>query len=237
MLPPITSLADHALDLIGRVDAMVMHGGGDVDPRRYGEEPSAEQLYGIVPEHDEVELAVVHAALEADLPTLAICRGMQVVNVAMGGTLPTPVRGLLAHALSRRAKDLVDELVVTEGSAVPLLRSLRTVIDDAGGFGVTLDLDDTVRATEQATVSVLMRVLGEASGTEAEEVEVERARRLLGVMQLLAGERPLLRLLKSASALSNTAATDPRFVPAATVLVPLLNAVCRSRFPLPLASA
>jgi putative glutamine amidotransferase len=87
MLPPITSLADRALDLIGRVDAMVMHGGGDVDPRRYGEEPSAEQLYGIVPEHDEVELAVVRAALEADLPTLAICRGMQVMNVAMGGTL------------------------------------------------------------------------------------------------------------------------------------------------------
>ena len=87
MLPPITSLADHALDLIGRVDAMVMHGGGDVDPRRYGEEPSAEQLYGIVPEHDEVELAVVRAALETDLPTLAVCRGMQVMNVALGGTL------------------------------------------------------------------------------------------------------------------------------------------------------
>lgn len=167
------------------------------------------------------------------LPERSLLRGV----VAMGGTLPTPVRGLLAHALSRRAKDLVEELVVTEGSAVPLLRSLRTVIDDAGGFGVTLDLDDTVRATEQATVSVLMRVLGEPSGTEAEDVEVERARRLLGVMQLLAGERPLLRLLKSASALSNTAATDPRFVPAATVLVPLLNAVCRSRFPLPLTSA
>ncbi len=87
MLPPITALADRALDLLGRVDALVLHGGGDVDPRRYGEEPSAEQLYGIVPEHDEVELAVVRAALEADLPTLAICRGMQVMNVALGGTL------------------------------------------------------------------------------------------------------------------------------------------------------
>lgn len=87
MLPPITSLADQALDLLGRVDALVLHGGGDVDPRRYGEEPTAEQLYGIVPEHDEVELAVVRAALDADVPTLAICRGMQVMNVALGGTL------------------------------------------------------------------------------------------------------------------------------------------------------
>ena len=65
----------------------MLHGGGDVDPRHYGQEPSAEQLYGIVAEHDEVELAVVRAAVEADVPMLAICRGMQVLNVALGGTL------------------------------------------------------------------------------------------------------------------------------------------------------
>ena len=87
MLPPIVSLVDHVPALLGRVDAVVLHGGGDVDPRRYGQEASAEQLYGIVAEHDEVELAVVRAALDADLPMLAICRGLQVLNVAMGGTL------------------------------------------------------------------------------------------------------------------------------------------------------
>jgi putative glutamine amidotransferase len=87
MVPPLPSLADRLPDLLDRVDAVVLHGGGDVDPRRYGQEPTADELYGIVPEHDEVELAVVHAALAADLPTLAICRGMQVMNVAMGGTL------------------------------------------------------------------------------------------------------------------------------------------------------
>jgi putative glutamine amidotransferase len=87
MLPPILSLVDEVPDLLGRVDAVVLHGGGDVDPRHYGQEATAEQLYGIVAEHDEMELAVVRAAVEADVPMLAICRGMQVLNVALGGTL------------------------------------------------------------------------------------------------------------------------------------------------------
>ena len=87
MLPPITELVPDVADVVARVDAVVLHGGGDVDPRHYGQEASAEQLYGIVPEHDTVELAVVRAALDLDTPTLAICRGLQVLNVAMGGTL------------------------------------------------------------------------------------------------------------------------------------------------------
>ncbi|HAP76114.1 MAG TPA: peptidase C26 [Acidimicrobiaceae bacterium] len=87
MLPPITSLVGDVPDLLERVDGVVLHGGGDVDPRRYGQEASAAELYGITPEHDEVELAVVQATLQHDLPMLAICRGIQVLNVAMGGTL------------------------------------------------------------------------------------------------------------------------------------------------------
>jgi putative glutamine amidotransferase len=87
MLPPIPSLTDRFVDLVHRVDAIVLHGGGDVDPRRYGEDPSAEQLYGIVAEHDEVEIALVREAVAADVPMLAICRGMQVLNVALGGSL------------------------------------------------------------------------------------------------------------------------------------------------------
>lgn len=87
MLPPITSLIDDVPALLDKVDGIVLHGGGDVDPRRYGQQPTAEQLYGIVAEHDDVELAVVRAALTADMPLLAICRGMQVLNVALGGTL------------------------------------------------------------------------------------------------------------------------------------------------------
>ena len=96
MLPPIPSLIPDIGDLLQQVDAVVLHGGGDVDPRHYGQEATAEQLYGIVPEHDDVELAVVRHALDLGVPMLAICRGMQVLNVAMGGTLQQDI-GTEAH--------------------------------------------------------------------------------------------------------------------------------------------
>ena len=110
MLPPIESLIGDVPALLARVDAVVLHGGGDVDPRRYGQEASAEQLYGIVAEHDEVELAVVRAALDADLPMLAICRGLQVLNVAMGGTLQQHI-GSESHWFAHRT-----DVEVAEGS-------------------------------------------------------------------------------------------------------------------------
>ena len=118
MLPPITSLIDGMPELLRRVDAVVLHGGGDVDPRHYGQEPSAAQLYGIVPEHDEVELAVVAAALSLGSPLLAICRGMQVLNVAMGGTLQqdigTESHWFAHHAVSLQAGSRVAKAIGSE---------------------------------------------------------------------------------------------------------------------------
>jgi putative glutamine amidotransferase len=87
MVPPIPGLIDDVPALLRRVDAVVFHGGGDVDPRHYGQEATEESLYGIVPEHDEMELAMMSAAIDANTPVLAICRGLQVLNVALGGTL------------------------------------------------------------------------------------------------------------------------------------------------------
>ena len=93
MLPPVISLVSNVKEILRRFDGVVLHGGGDVDPLRYGQERQTEKLYGIVAEHDEVELAVARAAVEVDLPMLAICRGMQVLNVAMGGTLHQDIGG------------------------------------------------------------------------------------------------------------------------------------------------
>jgi putative glutamine amidotransferase len=140
MLPPIPTLVDRVDELIGRVDALVLHGGGDVDPRRYGEEPTAEQLYGIVHEHDEVELAVVEAALRADLPTLAICRGMQILNVALGGTLVQHI-GTDDHWFHTHAADVTPgtRLAKALGTDRPLgCHSVHHQAVGALGRGLTL---------------------------------------------------------------------------------------------------
>jgi putative glutamine amidotransferase len=75
-----------AADLLARFDGLVLIGGADVDPRRYGEEAHP-KAYGFDEERDAGEIELVRAAIAAHLPILAICRGVQTLNVALGGTL------------------------------------------------------------------------------------------------------------------------------------------------------
>ncbi len=72
--------------LLARVDALVLTGGPDVDPACYGQEPHP-STYGVDRSADDFECALVEAATARSIPTLAICRGFQVLNVARGGTL------------------------------------------------------------------------------------------------------------------------------------------------------
>ncbi|HTJ77137.1 MAG TPA: gamma-glutamyl-gamma-aminobutyrate hydrolase family protein [Acidimicrobiales bacterium] len=72
--------------LLPAVDGVLLTGGGDVQPSRYGARPIAE-THNVDPLRDAFEIRLIEAAIEADLPLLATCRGMQVLNVAMGGSL------------------------------------------------------------------------------------------------------------------------------------------------------
>src|SRR5262245_20727473 len=71
---------------LAECDGLLLTGGVDVDPREYGQ-TSRHPTVEVDPERDRYELALARAALAADLPVLAICRGAQVLNVAAGGTL------------------------------------------------------------------------------------------------------------------------------------------------------
>jgi putative glutamine amidotransferase len=73
-------------ELLERVDGLLLVGGGDVEPARYGQEPS-ETIYGVEPDRDALEIDLLHEADRRGTPTLCICRGMQVLNVAFGGSL------------------------------------------------------------------------------------------------------------------------------------------------------
>lgn len=78
---------DRLDERLGFADALLLPGGGDVDPARYGVPASSEYVYDVDALQDEVDLLLARWALDRGLPLLAVCRGMHVVNVACGGTL------------------------------------------------------------------------------------------------------------------------------------------------------
>lgn len=91
---------DEALQLLKGFKALVLMGGADVDPHLYGQQRQP-HVYGVNSEQDQFEMALVHAAIELGLPTLAVCRGIQLVNVALGGTLIQhidDIPGVVQHA-------------------------------------------------------------------------------------------------------------------------------------------
>ncbi|MEW9533015.1 gamma-glutamyl-gamma-aminobutyrate hydrolase family protein [Microbispora sp. NPDC049125] len=92
ILPP----AGEPSSLVERLDGLIIAGGGDVDPARYGVDPAPKTGY-IRKFRDEAELALVDAVLRVGLPFLGICRGMQVLNVALGGTLHQHVPDVVGH--------------------------------------------------------------------------------------------------------------------------------------------
>jgi putative glutamine amidotransferase len=87
-LPQLAGAIGPALE---RIDALVLAPGRDIEPARYGQEPHP-LLAATEPQRDAFELELVHAALDRGLPILGICRGIQVLNVALGGTLHQDVR-------------------------------------------------------------------------------------------------------------------------------------------------
>lgn len=104
--------------LLDSVDALLLTGGTDVDPTRYGEAPAPE-LLSPDPPRDEAEIRLIHAALRRDLPILAICRGHQVLNVACGGRLQQHIAGDGHRAHTEEPKDSRWHTVtVDEGSVL-----------------------------------------------------------------------------------------------------------------------
>lgn len=96
MLPADEAVGEAPDELLELLDAVVISGGADVDPATYGAEPEP-QTVNFKPERDRFELALARRALERDLPLLGVCRGMQVLNVACGGTLDQQLADAEAH--------------------------------------------------------------------------------------------------------------------------------------------
>jgi putative glutamine amidotransferase len=102
MIPPDAWAEDHPGGVLDGLDALMLAGGADIDPGSYGERRHR-CTKNTRPERDRAEIALTLEALERDLPLLGICRGMQLLNVALGGTLVQHLPDDVGHTDHRRS--------------------------------------------------------------------------------------------------------------------------------------
>jgi putative glutamine amidotransferase len=108
LLPPDDVAAERPAEMLDLVDGLLLAGGADLDPAAYGARPHPE-IGASWPERDRFELALAHAALERGMPLLGICRGMEVLNVACGGTLEQHLPDRLGSERHRHTSGAFDD--------------------------------------------------------------------------------------------------------------------------------
>jgi len=101
MIPPDPALSEDPGPILDRIDGLLLAGGSDLDPASYDAVPHPLTIE-TTPARDETEVVLARAARERDMPVLGICRGMQVLNVALGGTLVQHVPEVVGHEEHRR---------------------------------------------------------------------------------------------------------------------------------------
>jgi gamma-glutamyl-gamma-aminobutyrate hydrolase PuuD len=157
LLPPVEG---GTVEAVSALDALVLTGGSDVDPARYGAEPHATTRSR--PFRDEAEVRLLHVALDRDLPVLGVCRGAQLMNVALGGSLTQHLPDDIGHSRHAPAPGVFgpNRVRLAEGSRLAAIvgtdvevrchhhQALDRVADGLQVVGWSTD--DTVEAIELA---------------------------------------------------------------------------------------
>jgi gamma-glutamyl-gamma-aminobutyrate hydrolase PuuD len=166
LLPPVKDGDD---DPGTWLDGLVFSGGADIDPSRYGEQPHPE-TWNTRPWRDEWELRLLHRALDADLPVLGVCRGVQLLNVALGGSLLQHVPDAVRHDAHRPGPGVFG--------------STRVQLRDGSRLARTLGPNVTARCHHHqalARVAAELDAVGWADDGTVEAVEMRGRRFVVGV--------------------------------------------------------
>ena len=112
IIPPYAK-RDALVETLKHIDGLLFTGGADIDPRYMGEEPDYKLLHSINPKRDEQELLLVLLAIDMNIPILGICRGMQVLAAALGGTVHQDIYVALGNKLLNHDQEPVERHVAT----------------------------------------------------------------------------------------------------------------------------
>ena len=159
--PALRSIYEH-------LDGLILSGGGDVHPSSFGEEDGG-SLRSVDEQRDRTELALARWAMANDLPLLAICRGVQVLNVAAGGTLIQDIPAQVANALGHSNPDAPPKSEIAHTVDV-VAGSLLASIVGAGEFGVNSSHHQAVKDVGKGFVVTARAPDGVIEGLEAPDL-------------------------------------------------------------------
>jgi putative glutamine amidotransferase len=175
--PRVLDLAMTPRAALSGVDGLLLTGGQDVDPARYGQTPHA-TFEAAEEGRDDFEIALIHEALSRDLPLLAVCRGAQILNVARGGTLvqdiPSQVSGHVEHLVESPPVAIAHEVWISSGSRLAAL--MRDTLEGADTCAVN---SRHHQAVDQAAAGFVVSATAPDGVIEA--IELPDARFCLGV--------------------------------------------------------
>ncbi|MBT4867464.1 MAG: gamma-glutamyl-gamma-aminobutyrate hydrolase family protein [Planctomycetaceae bacterium] len=161
-IPLLISPGENRLaDLVSKLDGLILAGGGDLDPNLYGG-TQHESIYMVDTERDQSEVELARAAIDSGMPILGICRGIQLINIVLGGTLhehlPDVVGDSVTHRLPPREPTEHDVAIKPETRLAEILGALefraaswhhQAIRDVAEGFVVAAHAaDGTIEAIE-----------------------------------------------------------------------------------------
>jgi putative glutamine amidotransferase len=186
-IPPIPASLPDLAETLSRFDGLCLPGGPDVDPARYGATDVHPTVYGVNADHDALDIGLARAAVALGMPILAICRGHQVLNVAMGGSLVQHIGDdeAVRHRFQRNEHELTagSLAALAMGTTQPVGHCVHHQVIDRLAEGLVVTgraLDGHIEAVEGASGWIV----GVQWHPEDDAAEIEQQQRLFDAFVL-----------------------------------------------------